>query len=92
MAELECRRVVERSRLALDGLDNRCTVMAGIRAPQAGGTIDQPASVAGDVVHVLGAHEHPRPFFEGAVGGEGHPVGFEIVGNGDFCLCLRRLP
>src|SRR5262245_13459844 len=88
MAELERRRVVQRGRLALDGLDDRLAIVAGIRAPTTGGAVEQPASVAGDVMHVLGANDHLWPLLEGAVGGEGHPIGFEIVGNGDFCLCL----
>src|SRR5215813_5248987 len=88
MAELERRCVVQRGRLALDGLDDRLAIVAGIRAPKTGGAVEQPAPIAGDVMHVLGANNHLWPLLEGAVGGEGHPIGFEIVGNGDFCLCL----
>src|SRR5262245_46281703 len=88
MAELKRRRVVQRGRLALDGFDDRLAIVAGIRAPKASGAVEQPASVAGDVMHVLGADDHPWPLLEGAVRGKRHPIGFEIVGNGDFCLCL----
>src|SRR5215471_920666 len=88
MAELERRRIVQRGRFALDGLDDRLAIVTGIRAPKTSGAVEKPTSIAGNVMHVLGADDYLWPLLEGAVGGEGHPIGFEIVGNGDFCLCL----
>jgi hypothetical protein len=41
MAELECRRVVQRGRLALDRFDDRFAIMAGICAPQAGRAVER---------------------------------------------------
>src|SRR4029077_18365613 len=79
MTELERGRLVQRGRLALNGFDNRRAVVARIRAPEAGCAVDQLASVAGDVMHVLGANDHLWPLLEGAVGGERHPIGFKIV-------------
>src|SRR4029079_18646762 len=88
VAELECRRVVQRSRLTLNRFNDRRAIVARVRAPEAGCAIHQPASVAGDVMHVFGDNDHLWPLLEGAVGGKRHPIGFKIVGNGDFCLCL----
>ena len=84
MGELKGRRVVERRRFFLDRRDDRLAVMAGIRAPQPGRAVDELAPVAGDVMHVLGADDDPRPLLEGAVGRERHPIGFEVVGRPTF--------
>ena len=86
--ELERRRVVERRRFALDGDNDLLAVVPGIGAPEARRAIDELAPVAGAVMHILGADDEPRPFLECAIGRERHPVGFEVIGDSDFCLCL----
>src|SRR6476660_1021343 len=86
--ELERRRVVERRRFALDRDNDLLTVVPGIGAPEARRAIDELAPVAGAVMHILGADNEPRPFLECAIGRERHPVGFEVIGDSDFCLCL----
>src|SRR6476660_10298806 len=87
MAELESRRIVERRGFLLDRRHDRFAIMAGIGAPEACRAVDQFAPVAGDIVHVLGADDQARALLEGPVGRERHPIGFEVVGNRDFCLC-----
>ena len=79
MAELEGRREVELGRLLLDRLDDRIAVVAGVGAPQAGGGVEHRAALRRVVVHVLGAGDQPRPRLEGAIGGERHEEGFEVV-------------
>ena len=81
MAELEGRREVELGRLRLDRLHDRVAVVAGVGAPQAGGAVEDRAAFRRVVVHVLGARDQPRPRLEGAVGGERHQEGFEVVGD-----------
>jgi hypothetical protein len=54
--------------------------MAGIRAPEAGGTIENGAARKIVIVHVLGAGDHARALLEGAVGREAHPERLKIVG------------
>ena len=81
MRELKRRRVVELGRLALDRRHDRIAVMAGVRAPEAGGAVDQLAPVRREVMHVLGAGDQARPRLEGAVGRERHPIGLEVVGD-----------
>ena len=103
MAELEGRREIERRGLRLDRLHDRVAVVAGVGAPQAGGAVEDRAALRRVVVHVLGARDQPRPRLEGAVGGERHEEGFEVVrdrrGDGGFvcllamaCLVPERLP
>ena len=97
MAELEGRREVELGRLRLDRLDDRIAVVAGVGAPQPGGAVEDRAALRRVVVHVLGARDQPRPRLEGAVGGERHQEGFEVVrhrrGDGAFCAaCLGHGP
>ena len=88
MAELEGRREVELGRLLLDRLDDRVAVVAGVGAPQARGAVEDRAALRRVVVHVLGARDQPRPRLEGAIGGERHEEGFEVVrhrrGEGAF--------
>ena len=80
VAVLEGRRVVELGRHLLDGLDDGLAAVAGIDAEQARGGVDHLGAVGLEVVHALGAGEQARPLLEGAVGGEGHPVGLELIG------------
>ena len=85
MGKLKSRRVIECCRFLLDRRNNRFAVMAGIRAPEPGRAVEELAPVAGDVMHVLGADDDPRPLLEGAVGRERHPIGFEVVGDRRCC-------
>src|SRR5579863_5744397 len=64
--------------------------MAGIAAPQTGGTVEHSAAVGGEIVHVLGAREQPRRLLERAVRRERQPIGFEIVGDGRRHVASRR--
>src|SRR5664279_3622135 len=89
MRKLERRRVVEFGRLALDRLDDRIAVMAGIGAPQAGRAVDQLATIGCEIVHVLGANDQARTRLERPVGRERHPIGLEIVGNDRKQTCRR---
>ena len=81
MGELECRRVVELGRLALDRLDDRIAVMPGIGAPEAGRAVEHISTIGCNVVHVLCARDQPRARLEGAIGGERHPERLEVVGD-----------
>jgi hypothetical protein len=83
MAELERRRVVQRLGLLADRRGNLAAAVAGIAAPHPGGGIEDFAAVGGEVMHILGAGEHPRRTLEGAVCGVRHPEGRQIVRNAD---------
>ena len=80
MAVLEGRRVVELGRHLLDGLDDRLAAVAGVHAEQARGGVDHLGAVRLEVMHALGAGEQARALLEGAVGGERHPIGLELIG------------
>src|SRR6185437_13150947 len=73
MAELERRRVIERSRLLPNGGGNLITAMTGVDTPQSGRTIEDLAAVIRGVVHVLGRDEHPWRALERTICGERHP-------------------
>ena len=47
--------------------------VAGVHAPQPGGSVEDLTAVGSGVVHVLRGDEHPRRALERAVRGEGHP-------------------
>ena len=64
----------------LDGLDDRLAAVARIHAEQARGGVDHLGAVGLEVVHALGTGEQARALLEGAVGGEGNPVGLELIG------------
>ncbi len=81
MAHLEGRRVVEFERLAVHRLGDLAPRVAGIDAPQPGGAVENAPSVGGGVVHALGRDQQARMRLELAVGGERHPIGFEIIGH-----------
>ena len=81
MGETEGRGEVELRRLALDRLDDRLAVMAGVAAPQSRGAVENPAPLGRVIMHVLRAGDQPRALLEGAVRGERQPEGFEVVGN-----------
>src|SRR5271165_5790310 len=81
MGETEGRREVELGRLALDRLDDRLAVMAGVAAPEARRRVEDLAPLRGVIVHVLRAGDQPRALLEGAVWRERQPEGFEIVGD-----------
>ena len=80
VAVLKGRRVVELGRHLLDGLDDGLAAVAGVDAEQARGGVGHLGAVGLEVVHALGAGEQARAFLEGAVGGEGHPIGLELIG------------
>ncbi len=82
-AELKRRGVIQRLGLFGDRRRNLAAAVARVAAPHPGCGIDDLAPVDGDVMHVLGAGEQPRRLFEGAVGGERHPVRGEVVGHID---------
>src|SRR5262249_39264130 len=83
MRELKGRRIVELRRLRADRLHDRVAVVTRISAPEPGGAIEHGAPLWGVVVHVLGARDEPRRLLEGAIGGEGKPIGVKVVGNRD---------
>ena len=66
--------------------DDRLAAVAGINAPETGGAVEHFAAVGRGVVHVLGLGQHARGALELAVGCEGQPQGFEIVGV-DVAAC-----
>ena len=77
MPHVESGRVIHRSGLLLDGLDDFGTAVPGVHAPQAGGAVEHLAAIVGDIVHVLGADQQARRRLERAIRGEGHPKGVE---------------
>jgi len=79
VAHLENGREVELGGLPGDGLHDGLAAVAGIHAPQAGGAVQYRAAAFVRVMHVPGRNQQARRRFERAVGGEGQPVGFEIV-------------
>ena len=79
VSELERGRKIKLGRLFLDGGDNRLTRMSRIAAPQACRGVEDFFTIRGCVMHVLGTDHHARAFFEGAVGGKGHPPGFKVI-------------
>src|SRR3546814_11444277 len=60
VAHLEGRREVQLLDLALHRLDDRLASVAGVAAPQAGGTVQHLAAVGGGVVHALGLDDQAR--------------------------------
>jgi len=78
VAGLEGGRVIEPGRLAADGLDDGRPAMAGVAAPEPRHGIEQGAPVRGVIVHALGAIDQPGTPLEGAIGGEGKPIGGEL--------------
>ena len=72
MADLEGGSVVEPSGLAADRLDDRLAAMAGVAAPEPGHGVEQ---LAGGNNAAVGAIDQPRTPLEGAIGGEGEPMG-----------------
>ena len=75
VADLEGRSIIEPSGLAADRLDDRFAAMAGVAAPEPGHGVEQLAAVGGVIMHALGAIDQPRTPLEGAIGGEGKPIG-----------------
>src|SRR5262245_66685612 len=80
MAVLEGWRVVEPRRHILDRLDDRFAAMASVDAKQSRRGVDHLAAVGFEIVDPLGPGKQSRPLLEGAVGGERHPVGLELIG------------
>ena len=81
MAHLERRRIVHLVQLLGDrGLD-LLAAMAGIDAPQAGGAVDDLATLRRPVVNTLRLGQHARVLLELPVRGERHEERFEIVGG-----------
>jgi hypothetical protein len=83
MAHLERGREVQRHQLPLDRGGDLLAAVAGIDAPETGGTVDHLAAVDGGVVHALGRGEQARRLLELPVGRERHPerVGLDGVRN-----------
>ncbi len=81
MGELEGRREVELARLALDRLDDRLAIVAGVAAPQRRRPVEDRAALGRVIVHVLGAGDQARLLLEGAVGRERQPERVEVVGD-----------
>jgi hypothetical protein len=54
--------------------------MASVDAKQPRRGIDDLAAIRLEVVHAFGAGKEARAFFEGAIGGEGDPIGLELIG------------
>ena len=75
MADLEGRSIIEPSGLAADRLDDGLAAMAGFAAPEPGHGVEQLAAVGGVIMHAPGAIDQPRTPLEGAIGGEGEPMG-----------------
>ena len=80
MTELEGWRIVELHRLCRERLGDTRAAMAGIDAPQPGGRVQHLTAVAAGVVHAARRDQHARRRLEGAVVGERHPPGVEVVG------------
>ena len=82
VAHLEGRGVVELLGLARDCLADPRAAVAGVAAPQSGGSVEDLPAVVAAVVHALGGDQHARRLLELPVRGERHPEGFEVVGGG----------
>jgi hypothetical protein len=82
-AELERRCIIQGLSLFGDRGGNLGAAVTGIGASHARRGVDDLAAIDGKIVHVLGAGEEPRCFFEGPVGGEWHPMCGQIVGHID---------
>ncbi len=80
MAHVEAGGIVHLAGLPPHRLDDAGAIVPGVDAPEAGGAIEDLPPVGRRVVHPLGAGEHTRVGLEPPVGGEGHPVGVELVG------------
>jgi hypothetical protein len=91
MTELEGRGEIQFAGLALDGFDDAGAAVPGIAAPQARRAVEHGPAGHVVIVHVLSARDQPRPLLEGAVRGERHPEGFEIVGGWLPVARQRRL-
>ena len=81
MGEREARSEIELRRLALDRGHDRGPVVAGVAAPQTRRAIEDLAPLGGEIVHVLGARDEPRPLLEGAIGRERQPERAQVVGD-----------
>ncbi|MNV04897.1 hypothetical protein D3C71_952060 [compost metagenome] len=85
-AHLERRGEIQRGRLLLDRLHDPRAGMAGIAAPQPGGSIQHRAVVHVVVVHALGPYQQARCGLELSVGAERHPErlqrGGALLGQG----------
>ena len=79
VAHLEPRGVIEAADLLAHGLDDFRVRVAGVAAPQARGSVEDPAAILGRVVHPLRRDDHARRGLELPVRGERHPLGFDIV-------------
>ncbi|MDR6354590.1 hypothetical protein Q3H58_001261 [Pseudomonas psychrotolerans] len=78
MAVLEARRIVEGAQLPSHGLLDLLARVTGAAGPEAGeAVIDAPALVVRQPT-ALGGHHDTRVLLEGAIGGEGHPVGAQV--------------
>ena len=77
MSHLEWRRVIHDACLLADRRGDRFAAVAGVHAPQAGGSVEDLSAVSGGIVHVFRGDEHARRALESAVRGKGHPQLFE---------------
>ncbi|VCU71771.1 hypothetical protein PIGHUM_03861 [Pigmentiphaga humi] len=73
MPHLERRRVIQRLHLAQHRLDDFLPAMAGIAAPQAGRSVQDPAAGGIAVVHAVGRHQQARRGLELPVRRKRHP-------------------
>ena len=82
MGEFKGRRIVELRGLRADCRHDGIAVVAGIRAPQTGGAVEDGAPLGRVVMHVLCPRDQPRGSLERAVRSKWQPERFEIIGNG----------
>ena len=79
---LEGRRVVHRLELRGNRLRDLFAAVSGVNTPEAGDTVQNLAAFRGPVVHAAGLRQDAGLRLELAVGGERHPVGFEVAAGG----------
>src|SRR5262249_1480048 len=79
VSHLKSRYIVQACDLVAHGLYDFGMGVAGIATPEPGGSIEDFATVMRRVVHALRRHEQARRSLKLSIGGERHPVGFDVV-------------
>ena len=82
MPHLERGRIVHAFGLGADRLHDLGPPVAGVDAPQAGGSVEYAAAVGRAVMHPPRRFEQARRGLELAIGRKGHPQRFEVVRRG----------
>src|SRR6516164_7120261 len=79
VSHLKSRHIVETRNLVAHGRYDFGMGVAGIATPEPGGSIEDFATVMRRVVHALRRHEQAWRSLKLSIGGERHPVGFDVV-------------